>query len=128
MGILPMSEGLTQTHEQDARATAGTPMLPSIGRCAGGAGRGKPRVDETRTAAQIAGGDSAKGLLRVFEVAPKALSPFFILADGIRVRLLILRGSRSRRLIRLVSWGGGNETLYFNEDWVDEFRQLIHLV
>ena len=32
MGILPMSEGLTQTHGQDARATAGTPMLPSIGR------------------------------------------------------------------------------------------------
>ena len=33
-GILPMSEGLTQTHGQDARATAGIPMLPSIGRCA----------------------------------------------------------------------------------------------
>jgi len=34
MGILPMSEGLTQTHGQDARATASIPMLPSIGRCA----------------------------------------------------------------------------------------------
>jgi hypothetical protein len=33
MGILPMSEGLTQTHGQDARATAGIQMLPSIGRC-----------------------------------------------------------------------------------------------
>jgi hypothetical protein len=34
MSILPMSEGLTQTHGQDARATAGIQMLPSIGRCA----------------------------------------------------------------------------------------------
>ena len=34
MGLLPMSGGLTQTHGQDARATAGIPMLPSIGRCA----------------------------------------------------------------------------------------------
>jgi hypothetical protein len=34
MGILPMSEGLTQTHGQDARATSGIQMLPSIGRCA----------------------------------------------------------------------------------------------
>jgi len=34
MGILPMSEGLTQTHGQDARATAAFPMLSSIGSCA----------------------------------------------------------------------------------------------
>jgi hypothetical protein len=34
MGILPMSEGLTQTHGQDARATAGIQILRSIGRCA----------------------------------------------------------------------------------------------
>ena len=34
MGILPMSEGLTQTHGQDARATADIQTLPSIGRCA----------------------------------------------------------------------------------------------
>ena len=34
MGILPMSEGLPQTHGQDARATSSIPMPPSIGRCA----------------------------------------------------------------------------------------------
>ena len=33
-GISPMSKGWTQTHGQDARATAGTQMPPSIGRCA----------------------------------------------------------------------------------------------
>ena len=38
MGILPMSEGLPQTHGQDTRATTGIPMLPSIGRCAPEAG------------------------------------------------------------------------------------------
>jgi hypothetical protein len=45
MGILPMSEGLTQTHGQDARATAGIQMLPSIGRCAqADAGKGELHV------------------------------------------------------------------------------------
>ena len=34
MGILPMSEGLTHAHGQDARATAGIQRPPSIGRCA----------------------------------------------------------------------------------------------
>ena len=34
MGILPMSEGLPQTHGQDARAPSGITMLPSIGRYA----------------------------------------------------------------------------------------------
>jgi len=34
MAILPMSEGLTQTHGQDARATAGSQMQLSIGKCA----------------------------------------------------------------------------------------------
>jgi hypothetical protein len=34
MGILPMSEGLTQTHGQDARVTADIQAPPLIGRCA----------------------------------------------------------------------------------------------
>jgi hypothetical protein len=34
MGILPMSEGWTQTHGQDARATAGIHLPSLIGRCA----------------------------------------------------------------------------------------------
>jgi hypothetical protein len=33
-GVFPMSDGLTQTHGQDARATADTQMLPTIRRCA----------------------------------------------------------------------------------------------
>jgi hypothetical protein len=34
MGILPMVDGLAQTHGQDARATAYIQMLPTIERCA----------------------------------------------------------------------------------------------
>jgi probable rRNA maturation factor len=34
MGILPMSDGLKQTHGQDARATADIQTLPTIARCA----------------------------------------------------------------------------------------------
>ena len=33
MGILPMSDGLTQTHGQDGRATADIQTLPTIGKC-----------------------------------------------------------------------------------------------
>ena len=33
MGILPMSDGLTQVHGQDARATTDIQKLPTIGMC-----------------------------------------------------------------------------------------------
>ena len=36
MGLLPMSDGLTPTHGQDARATADTQTPPTIGRCTPG--------------------------------------------------------------------------------------------
>jgi acetate kinase len=46
MGILPMSEGLPQTHGQDARATSNVPTPPSIGGCALEAGGPLRRILE----------------------------------------------------------------------------------
>jgi (E)-4-hydroxy-3-methylbut-2-enyl-diphosphate synthase len=46
MGILPMSEGSTQSHGQDARATASLRMPPTIGSCA----PAQPEVESSKFA------------------------------------------------------------------------------